>query len=207
MNYQKNRDRGRFRPNPNRRGFDKPKRAPLPEGFSLFYMAIECPNEINEQVEQMKDYMEQNFGCRAAKKSPAHLTIVPPFRAEDELQAELLNFVQTFNMGLVPFSIRMKNYGQFADRVLFIDVEAPNVPLIELERDCMHEFSEKFPGIIFGMKPEFNPHVTIATRDIPEGALATARNYFEANHAVDVAFNANALSLYRLENGWWKKVE
>jgi 2'-5' RNA ligase len=205
MNYQKN--RGRFNSNPNQRRFDKPKRAPLPEGFSLFYLAIECPAEINEQVEAMKDYMDDKFGCKAAKKSPAHLTIVPPFRAEDELQTDLLNFIQTFNMGLVPFNIRMKNYGQFADRVLFIDVEGPNTPLIELEKECMLEFSEKFPGIIFGMKPEFNPHVTIATRDIPAGALATAREYFELNHQIDLEFNATVLTLYRLVDGWWKKVE
>jgi hypothetical protein len=75
MNYQKN--RGRFNSNPNQRRFDKPKRAPLPEGFSLFYLAIECPEDINERVEAMKDYMEEKYGCKAAKKSPAHLTIVP----------------------------------------------------------------------------------------------------------------------------------
>jgi 2'-5' RNA ligase len=204
MNYQKN--RGRFNSNPNQRRFDKPKRAPLPEGFSLFYLAIECPEDINERVEAMKNYMEEKYGCKAAKKSPAHLTIVPPFRAEDEVQDELLNFIQTFNMGLVPFSIKMKDYGQFADRVLFIDIEGPNTSLIELEKECMHEFSEKFPGIIFGMKPEFNPHVTIATRDIPVGVLATARSYFELNHPVDLEFNASALTLYRLVDGWWKKV-
>lgn len=172
----------------------------------MFYMAIECPDEINHQVEGLKNYMELNFGCRAAKKSPAHLTIVPPFRAEDELKTELLNFIQLFNMGLAPFSVRLKNYGQFAERVLFIDVEGPNAPLIDLEMECMKEFSEKFPGIIFGMKPDFNPHVTIATRDIPEGALAKAKLHFESNHPVDLEFGVNGIALYRLENGWWKKV-
>jgi 2'-5' RNA ligase len=203
MSYTQN--RGNYRPQ--RRQFDKPKRAPLPEGFSLFYIAIECPDEVNEKMEVLKEYMQQKYGCRAARKSPAHLTIVPPFRAEDELQKELLDFVTTFNMGLVPFPIQLKDYGQFAERVLFVDVESPNESLYNLEKECMQEFSDKFPGIIFGMKPDFNPHVTIATRDIPEGTLSASRTYFEANHPINEQFEAASLSLFRLENGWWKKVD
>ncbi len=202
MNYQQN--RGRYKPQ-NRR-FERPKRNPLPEGFSLFYIAVTCPPDIDEKIEGMKDYMEREYRCRAARKSPAHLTIVPPFRAEDDLEAQLSDFVTTFNMGILPFQIKLKDYGQFAERVLFVDVEMPNEALGALEKETMHEFSEKFPGIIFGMKPDFNPHVTIATRDIPEGTLQRARRYFEENHPVDMAFEAKALSLYRLENGWWKKV-
>lgn len=202
MNYQQN--RGRYKPQP--RKFDRPKRNPLPEGFSLFYIAIDCPPAIDEKIEGMKEYMEREYGCKAARKSPAHLTIVPPFRAEDELQTELNGFVTTYNVGVVPFDIKLKDYGQFADRVLFVDVERPNEALNTLEKECMAEFSDKFPMIIFGMKPDFNPHVTIATRDIPEGALANAKRYFEENYPVDLSFEAKELSLFRLENGWWKKV-
>lgn len=202
MNYQQN--RGRYKPQQGR--FDRPKRNPLPEGFSLFYIAIGCPPEIDKKIEDLKEYMQHEYGCRAARKSPAHLTIVPPFRAEDELQQELANFVTAYNFGIVPFEVKLKDYGQFAERVLFVDVERPNEPLNALEKECMTEFSEKFPGIIFGMKPDFNPHVTIATRDIPEGALQKARTYFEANHPMDMSFEAKELMLYRLENGWWKKV-
>jgi 2'-5' RNA ligase len=179
----------------------------LPEGFSLFYIAVSCPPEIDEKIEAMKEYMQQEYGCKAARKSPAHLTIVPPFRAEDELESELSGFVTTYNVGIVPFDIQLKDYGQFADRVLFVDVVRPNDSLESLEKESMAEFSEKFPGIIFGMKPDFNPHVTIATRDIPEGTLSKARQYFEENHPVDLSFEAKELSLFRLVDGWWKKVD
>lgn len=203
MNH--NRNKGRFSSGQQR--FDKPKKAPLPEGFSLYYIAIECPEDINNKVEVLKNYMENNYGCKAARKSPAHLTIVPPFRAEDELQGELMNFISAFSIGMVPFDIRLKDYGQFAERVLFIEVEQPNGPLFALEKECMSEFTDKFPGIIFGMKPEFHPHVTIATRDIPEGVVALARAFFEENNPMDICFTAQSLTLYRLEKGWWKKVD
>jgi 2'-5' RNA ligase len=206
MNYSRNKPRGGGGRPPYRKQFDRPKRAPLPEGFSLFYIAVSCPESINDKIESMKDYMERNYGCKAARKSPAHLTIVPPFRAEDELQSALLDFIATFNMGIVPFDITLKGFGQFAERVLFVDVEGPNDSLLQLEKECMQDFSAQFPGIIFGMKPDFNPHVTIATRDIPEGTLQTSKSYFEANHPMEEAFTAKELTLYRLENGWWKAV-
>jgi len=187
--------------------FDTPRRSPLPEGFSLFYIAVSCPSEIDEQVNEMKKYMEERYGCQAAKKSPAHLTVIPPFRAEDTTIQALSNFVTTFNIGLVPFDITLKNYGQFGERVLFIDVEKPHQSLLELEQECMQEFSENFPNITFGMKPDFNPHVTIATRDIPEGTLSKARSYFEDTYPFESSFEAKRLTLYKLENGWWRSVE
>jgi 2'-5' RNA ligase len=182
---------------------NRPRRNPLPEGFSLFYIAINCPQDVEEKVHGYKEYLQKAYGCRAASKSPAHITLVPPFRAEDELAKDLADFVHTYNAGLVPVEIRMEGYGNFGDRVLFLDVE-PSAPLTALEKDVMTEFTTHFPSIIFGMKPEFNPHVTLATRDIPQGKLEEAKAYFEANHPFHTSFDARELTLFKLENGWWK---
>lgn len=188
----------------NRRPQQQPRRHnPLPEGFSLFYIAIVCPDTIEEKVKGFKLYMEQQYGCRAALKSPAHLTIVPPFRAEDEMEKPLLDFVQTFNIGMLPVDVKLDGYGNFGDRVLFVDV-VPNPSLNSLENEAMQEFNTQFPAIIFGMKPEFNPHVTIATRDIPMGKLEEAKTHFLANHQITEAFTAKELVLMKLVNGWWE---
>jgi 2'-5' RNA ligase len=181
----------------------KPKRPPLPEGFSLFYMALLCPENIEAEVKGFKDYMFETYGSKAAAKSPAHITVVPPFRAEDELAPNLLDFVTTFNMGMVPIDIMLSGYGNFGERVLYVDV-VPNDHLTQLEVDCMKDFSQQFPSIIFGLKPPFNPHVTIATRDIPEGKLAAAKQYFETTHPYQRQFTAKELKVLKLESGTWK---
>ncbi|CAN5574586.1 2'-5' RNA ligase family protein [soil metagenome] len=201
------RERGNFNKPGRFQGGNRPKQQrrhnPIPEGFSLFYIAIVCPAIVEEKVKQFKLYMEQQYGCRSALKSPAHLTIIPPFRAEDELEKPLLDFVQTFNMGMLPVDITLNGYSNFGDRVLFVDV-APNSSLTSLEKEATEEFNVQFPAIIFGMKPEFNPHVTIATRDIPEGKLFEAKAYFETNHPLNETFNAGELVLMKLVNGWWE---
>lgn len=200
----KNSFRGGRRPYNQGQGFrPRPARNPLPEGFSLYYIAILCPGEIDEKVNGFKNHMYQRYGCKSASKSPAHITIVPPFRGEDELQPQLLDFVSTYNIGIVPFDITMQGYGNFGERVLYIDI-TPNEALHQLEAECMQEFNQQFPSIIFGMKPPFNPHVTIATRDIPEGMLEEAKMYFETQHPYYETFTASSLHLLKLENGRWK---
>jgi 2'-5' RNA ligase len=181
----------------------RPRRYPLPKGFSLFYIAVMCPAEINDRVTVMKNWMKDQYGCVAASKSPAHLTIVPPFRAEDEMEANLLDFVSTFNIGVVPFEIRLNGYGNFDSRVLFVKVDESQA-LMQLERDAMTEFEQHFPSIIFGIKPPFHPHVTIATRDIPEGKLSEAKAHFEATQPFDEVFTVNGLRLVKLVNGTWE---
>lgn len=180
----------------------KPKRPPLPEGFALYYVAIVCPPPIEEQVQQFKDHMLSQYGCKAAAKSPAHITVVPPFRAETDMESNLLDFLSTFNIGIVPIEVQLRGYNNFGERVLYVDV-APNTALTQLEQDCMHEFGQQFPSIIFGTKPEFNPHVTIATRDIPEGKLQEAKAYFEANFPMEASFEARELKLLKLDHGHW----
>lgn len=193
--------RGQFQPN--RKPAPQRRHNPLPEGFSLFYIAIVCPEQVEEKIKELKEHMQSRYGCRAALKSPAHLTIIPPFRAEDEMEKNLLDFVQTFNMGMVPVDITITGFSNFGDRVLYADV-LPNASLNQLEKEATTEFNNSFPAIIFGMKPEFNPHVTIATRDIPEGKLAEAKSYFEDNHSLNETFTAKEMVLFKLVNGWWQ---
>ncbi len=177
----------------------------IPEGFSLYYMAIVCPEPVNDRVRELKSYMNATYGCEAASKSPAHLTIVPPFRAEDELEKSLKEFAEIFSMGILPFEVKLDGIGQFGDRVLFINADGGD-SLQNLEKECMAEFEEKFPSILFGMKPEFHPHVTIATRDIPEGKIDDARNYLEREFNETLPFEVRDIRVLKLEKGYWNIV-
>jgi 2'-5' RNA ligase len=186
----------------NRKPFNQP--TPLPEGFALYYIAAHCPEEINTHVNLFKDYMQQKYGCRAAKKSDAHLTIIPPFKAEEDMQGELTDFVATYNIGMVPFEIELANFGHFGNRVIYVDV-VPNGKLNAVEQEANQQFTQAFPSIIFRTRPDFNPHVTIATRDIPEYKFDEAWSYFE-HQQFRAAFTCNGLQLYKLKDHKWDTV-
>ena len=178
--------------------------APLPEGFALYYIAAICPNNIDEKVKVYKQYMQEKYGSRAAQKSPAHLTIVPPFKAEEDMEKLLNDFVATYNFSLVPFEIQLKNFNHFGNRVLYVDV-VPNETLNGMENDINTQFGEEFPSIIFRSKPEFHPHVTIATRDIPEHKFDEVWEYFKQEQ-IEVLYPCRNLSVMKLVRGVWEHI-
>jgi len=192
-------DRYNGRPSYNQRS-NRP--APLPEGFALYYIAAVCPEEINEKLEGYKQYMQAKYGSRAAQKSPAHLTIVPPFKAEEDMEKLLQDFVSAFNFSLVPFNIRLNNFGHFGNKVLFVDVEE-NETLHIMERDINEQFTKEFPSIIFRSKPEFHPHVTIATRDMPENKFDEIWSHFQ-QELIDETFACKGLQVMKLVRGIWQ---
>jgi 2'-5' RNA ligase len=177
---------------------------PLPEGFALYYIAAICPDEVNNQVQVFKQYMHDKYGSRAAQKSPAHLTIVPPFKAEEDMEKLLLEFVATYNFGIVPFDIRLNGFNHFDNKVLFVDV-VPNDSLNEMEKDINIQFGTEFPAIIFRTKPDFHPHVTIATRDIPENKFDEVWAYFQQQQ-IDAQYTCKELFVMKLDRGVWQKL-
>ncbi|MES2774227.1 MAG: 2'-5' RNA ligase family protein [Bacteroidota bacterium] len=178
--------------------------APLPEGFALYYIAALCPGDVNEQVSRFKLYMQEKYGSRAAQKSPAHLTIVPPFKAEEDMEKLLKDFVEAYNVGLVPFEVQLKNFDHFEGRVLFVDV-VPNEALNAMEQDVNTQFTSEFPSIIFRTKPEFHPHVTIATRDIPEHKFNEIWQYFQQQQ-LDAVYPCKELTVMKLDRGVWQQL-
>lgn len=179
--------------------------APLPEGFALYYIAAVCPANINEKISSYKQYLQSQYGCRAAQKSPAHLTIVPPFKAEEDLEPLLTGFIQDYSRQIVAFDIQLQGFNHFNRRVLFVDV-APNEKLADMESNVNLQFSEQFPSIIFRTKPDFHPHVTIATRDIPEHKFDEIWNYFSEGASIKDSFQCSAISLLKLRQGLWSSV-
>lgn len=200
-----NRDRNRRDEGFNRnRPFNRsngPRPNPIPDGFALYYIAANCPDELDGKVEVHKRYMNERYGCRAAQKSAAHITIVPPFKAEEDIETQIKDFVDTYNMGLVPVEIGLSGFGHFDERVIFIDV-VPNEALRSVEQDVNAQFIEQFPSIIFRTKPDFNPHVTIATRDIPEGAFGEAWDHFSGMSFED-SFTCHKLTVMKNVRGRW----
>ncbi len=178
--------------------------APMPEGFALYYIAAICPDTVNSQVQVFKKYMQDKYGSRAAQKSPAHLTIVPPFKAEEDIEKPLLDFVATYNFGMVPFDIRLNGFNHFGNKVVFVDV-MPNESLNAMEKDINMQFGVEFPAIIFRTKPDFHPHVTIATRDIPEERFDEVWAYFQQQQ-IDALYTCKELSVMKLDRGVWQQL-
>ena len=122
--------------------------------------------------------MKDHFNCLVALRSPAHITLVPPFWMNDDLERKLEAAINQFSQHQVPFEINLKNFSAFKPRVIYADVLS--TPYLQTLHDQLYEYL--IAGDLFPIKKEdhsFHPHVTIATRDLHKKAFYQAWEVFK----------------------------
>ena len=168
----------------------------------MYFLAAVAPAHVNEQVLKWKHYMRDHYRCTVALKSPAHITLIPPFWMNAELEDKLMSDVDAFAAQHHNFYIQLKNFDAFKPRVIFIGVEK-NEPLTELKL-ALEDHLKKYP-IKKETRP-FHPHLTIANRDLMKKDFAPAFAHFKKIE-YDVKFPATAISLLRHNGTEWEVIK
>lgn len=161
----------------------------------MYYIALLAPDEINSEILKWKYFFRDNFGCVAALKSPAHITLTPPFWMKTELENDLINFTTDFSIYRKAFSIRLSNFSVFKPKVIFVDV-LKNEKLELLHSDFNNALlqEEKYP-----LKKDetiFHPHLTLATRDLSKKNFEIAWKIF-ASKQYEAEWTVAGISLLR----------
>ena len=125
-----------------------------------YFIAITLPEPLHSEIESIKKNISAQYGTRSVLRSPAHITIVPPFFWGNE--TELLDFLNEFPFS--EFTIELKNYNRFEQRVIFIDV-VENKALMDLHQQFNIQFFKRFSGLNKKRPYVFHPHITIGNRD------------------------------------------
>lgn len=131
----------------------------------MYYIAHVLPSELDALILPMKEELHQRFGCAVGLKSPAHITLIPPFWLVPDKELQLLSDLESLAIASKPFALTTQNFASFAKRTLFIAVE-DSQPLHQLKQAAEKLFTgnERY-GIQKEQRP-FHPHITLATRDI-----------------------------------------
>ena len=142
----------------------------------MYFIAIVLPTELNKKVLKYKDYMDDKYSCKVGLKSPAHITLVPPFWMEEEKEGQLIKDIE--RISVQPFTTSTNNFSAFKPKTIFI---APvlNESLIQLKQltDAAFNNNEDYK-IKIDTRP-FHPHITIATRDLHKKDFAEAWPFFK----------------------------
>jgi len=167
----------------------------------MYYIAIVAPEEINQQVLKWKNYFKENFGCSVALKSPAHITLIPPFWMKEDLENDLMNSIKEFSATKNKFEINLIGFGSFKPKVIFIDIvkSAMLNGLYQSLTDFIYT-QNKFP-IKKDDRP-FHPHVTLATRDLYKKAFREAWEVF-SKKKYEASWIVNGISLLRHNKKNW----
>lgn len=170
----------------------------------MYFIAIVCPDAINEKVLQCKLWMQQQFGCKAALKSPAHITLVAPFYFDITREPELIIAIKNFEHNHLPLPVQLKDFAHFGKRVIFIQLNE-NKELGLLHLRINNYFNLLFPGAIKKESRPFHPHVTIANRDVKPSAFEKAWEYF-SKRKFEESFTSNTISLLKLVDDKWNVI-
>jgi 2'-5' RNA ligase len=169
----------------------------------MYFVAIVLPQHLDEKILQYKKWMAEKYGCKVGLKSPAHITIIPPHRMEQEKEQSLINAIEKISRETFSFNITTANLSSFAPRTLFVALqETEKLKALKEQADAF------FRNTDYGMKAEsrpFHPHITIATRDLHKKDFWEAWEFFKKK-VFQEEFIANGLSLLKHNGSRWEVV-
>lgn len=169
----------------------------------MYFIAVVLPAPLNEKVLAYKQGMQEKYGCKVGLKSPAHITIAPPFWMEKEKEPALANDMLRLARDLPTFTLATQDFAAFKPRTIFVAVqESRALQALKKAADAFFRPSD------YKMKIEnrpFHPHITIATRDLHKKDFAEAWLWFQQEEFRET-FVATGLSLLEHNGRNWEVV-
>ncbi|MCC6690342.1 MAG: 2'-5' RNA ligase family protein [Bacteroidia bacterium] len=166
----------------------------------LYFFALLLPFNIAAETDEVKREFSEKYESVRALKSPAHITIIPPFFANNAFEKTIEDKVDTFSKSFAPFQINLNGFGEFNHKVIFVEVEKSN----HLQF-FYNSFTTFFSGLGFeltSMNKFFHPHVTVAFRDLTKENFDKAWPQFKNREFVN-SFSASSIHLLKYKNEKW----
>lgn len=167
----------------------------------LYFIALLPPEEIQEEVRQFKLEAKERFGSERALRSPAHITLWPPFRYADERLPHLKDTLKEFAYVQQPFPLTLKDFAAFKPRVIYVDV-LESTELSKLYYDLRKHLHLETDLEVEEPQRPFHPHMTVAFRDLERERFPEAWEHF-SQQRYERTFTANRFALLRYRKNEW----
>lgn len=171
--------------------------------MSRFFIALLPPQHIQDYANEIKQHFADHYASRGAQKSPPHITLQPPFEWSDAEVSQLEAFIQEFAHKQQPIPITLQGYAAFPPRVIYMNV-VKSQALLRLQADLMADIHSNL-GIVdqTSQTRPFNPHLTVAFRDLTKGNFRAAWAEF-VHRSLNFDFTAEHLTLLQHDGMRWK---
>lgn len=169
----------------------------------LYFIAIVPPSPFFEETLNVKRYFSEQYASQGALKSPPHITLHMPFEWKEDKEEMLISKLENFLQSQKACSIRFKNFGCFSPKVIFVDIEKTETLKVlqaNLQRFCKQEL--KLFNANYKELP-FNPHLTVAFRDLKKPAFKMAWEEF-SKRKFEGEFSAEAVALLKHTGKQWE---
>lgn len=169
----------------------------------LCFIALIPPNPLKEDIQQIKLEVKEKFNSSHSLNAPPHITLLSPFRVDEEDEDQLHSLLEVFAQGFHPLEIELKNFATFPPRVVFIDV-MKSQELAELQQK-LEDLARSKPDLFAYNyhEREYHPHMTLAFKDL------TKKNFYKAwdefkDREFETSFTADHLYLLQHNGEEWE---
>ncbi len=154
----------------------------------LYYIAIIPELPVKQKLQELKEEISSKYGCKKTLNSPAHITMIPPFRYLEEKESEVLSHFSDFATQIQPFGVKVTGFSTFRNRT-FYAVPESHPSLFDLQRELDLYFVKILNVGESRRKPErvFTPHITLANRDISAQDMKALKKEFSQKQFTETA--------------------
>lgn len=169
--------------------------------MQMYFIALVLPPYLNEKILKYKNMMLEKYNCKVGLKSPAHITLIPPFWTEEGKEEQLINDISFLNDQFQPFKMKTHNFSAFKPRTIFI-VPEPSEELNKVKKATDDFFkNNSFYNIKIDTR-RFHPHITIATRDLYKKSFHEIWPWFAEKEFIE-EWTAESISLLKHNKKNW----
>lgn len=170
------------------------------------FLGVLIPEDITLTLEDCRRYMNEAYGCKSGYGTPIHVTLVPPFHLPEEYTTA--DLVQAIEKDVLPQAARLKfdahidNFDAFGDRTIFAKV-IRNEKWTVLRDKVLAAVLKAAPGCTKKDQRPFQPHLTVANRDIPAGVSKDALEVMNELNLVE-DFPVDNITIFERKGGKWE---
>ena len=168
---------------------------------NLYFIAIVPDGAIRQKVKALKEEMKARFNAKHALKSPAHITLIPPFKRDQTHENFLCDNLSQFATEQESIKVELSGFRSFPPRVIYIDVRHPD-QIKNIHSSLCHKLLTNMLFHPDELKSKLHPHMTIATRDLTKEAYNQAWLEFE-KRAFSENFQVKSLFLLKHNGKFW----
>ncbi|MCX8514628.1 MAG: 2'-5' RNA ligase family protein [Burkholderiales bacterium] len=164
----------------------------------LYHIALIPPSTIRDEVVNFQILAEKKFGGKLTARSPAHITIIPPFRANsDALNSITRKLGNALKKNHQPIDTMITGFYHLNNRTIIMEINKSR----HLEI-LFTDIKQITHNITFSSNNNFVPHITIAKRDLGPEVFTKAYDYF-GHIPFSRNFIANEIGIFSYESGQW----
>lgn len=168
-----------------------------------YFIALVPGEPVLTEIREFKYYFLEKYGSKAALKSPAHITLFPPFQIRTTEETKMFALLDRFATAYPSFHLQLQGFDTFAPRVIFVR-PLPH-PLLEKMQESLLNYLNKELNLgnkSFLQNP-FHPHITLASRDLNKEDFLKAWEEFKGK-AYERQIEVTKVCLLKLKEQSWE---